>query len=281
MNKSKLRTDFICVATSGYSVDGRQITSQELHEMAKNYDPNFYTANLWPDHKRWINLGQVLELKAEDQDNGETKLYAVISPSEHLINWNKEGQYLFTSVEIVPNFRNSGENYLFGLGVTDTPASVGTDQLNFNIKIPQNTLISENFQVNFGLKNEEELNQEQRSFFNVLKAFFTQNHSNNDNNNNEEQTMNEKQFNQLIEAVNGLSSKIDQSFSAKQADVTPVQETEQTAEKGVVTTEQFNQLIETVKNLEKQFNQMTKEVTAVPNGEPAVTNTNRFNLKGF
>ena len=66
MNKSKLKTDFICIATSGYTVDGRQITAQELHEMAETYDPEHYTANLWPEHRRWFNMGQVIELKAEE-----------------------------------------------------------------------------------------------------------------------------------------------------------------------------------------------------------------------
>ncbi|HHF3789475.1 TPA: GPO family capsid scaffolding protein, partial [Haemophilus influenzae] len=116
MNKSKLKTDFICIATSGYTVDGRQITAQELHEMAETYDPEHYTANLWPEHRRWFNMGQVIELKTEENEKGETQLFAIIAPNKELIEYNRAGQYLFTSIEITPNFRNSGKAYLSGLG---------------------------------------------------------------------------------------------------------------------------------------------------------------------
>ncbi|WP_226537800.1 GPO family capsid scaffolding protein, partial [Avibacterium paragallinarum] len=83
------------------------------------------------EHRRFMSFGQVLELKAEDQPNGETKLYAVIAPNQYLVNMNAEGQGLFSSVEIMPNFRNTGKAYLYGLGVTDSPASVGTTKLDF------------------------------------------------------------------------------------------------------------------------------------------------------
>lgn len=73
----------------------------------------------------------MLSLKLE-QGETESKLYAVLSPTQRLIMLNKQGQYLYSSIEIAPNFRNSGKSYLFGLGVTDTPASVGTTRLEFS-----------------------------------------------------------------------------------------------------------------------------------------------------
>ena len=154
MNKSKLKTDFICIATSGYTVDGRQITAQELREMAETYDPEHYTANLWPEHRRWFNMGQVIELKAEENEKGETLLFAIIAPNKELIEYNRAGQYLFTSIEITPNFRNSGKAYLSGLGVTDSPASVGTTELKFFNAKQKGSVCGEFIKVDFLAKED-------------------------------------------------------------------------------------------------------------------------------
>lgn len=39
----------------------------------------------------------------------------------------RAGQKVYTSMEIRPNFSNSGKCYLIGLAVTDDPASLGTE----------------------------------------------------------------------------------------------------------------------------------------------------------
>lgn len=288
-HNSKLRTDFICVATSGSTVDGREITAQQLHDMADNYDPTYYTANLWPEHRRWLNMGQVLELKAEDQENGETKLYAVMAPSEMLINYNKQGRYLFTSIEIAPNFRNSGKDYLFGLGVTDTPASVGTTQLQFR-QIAQETINSDFIKCNFTLKEDE---SEYRSFFSTVKAFFTKQetavsqHHIDQNNNNEDEPMNKEQFDALLAAVVVLGEKIDQRFAAQteaqaeSADPPKVEQVEAPAALAQVTPEQFNQLFEAVQNLDKKFNALSQEATPIPNGVPQKQHENTVQVDGY
>lgn len=286
MNKSKLKTDFICIATSGYTVDGRQITTQELHEMAESYDPNHYTANLWLEHRRYFSCGQVLELKAEDQENGETKLFAVIAPNQELIDLNLAGQKLFTSVEIMPNFRNTGKAYLYGLGVTDSPASVGTTKLDF-FNVEQNGAVFGEFvKIDFAVKKDNEEEKMARGFFNALANLFsssaqTTEEPTNPNNNNkkEEKSMDEKQFAQLLDAVNGLSQKVDNHFSAtqetkpEQEPKTEEQKPEQTQN---ITAEQFNQLLTTVQNLDKKFNELSQEQTQVPSGVPEETQT--FNV---
>jgi hypothetical protein len=43
----------------------------------------------------------------------------------------RAGQKVYTSMEIRPNFANSGKCYLVGLAVTDDPASLGTEYLEF------------------------------------------------------------------------------------------------------------------------------------------------------
>ncbi|THA14550.1 GPO family capsid scaffolding protein [Rodentibacter pneumotropicus] len=287
MNKSKLKTDFICIATSGYTVDGRQITAQELREMAESYDPNHYTANLWLEHRRYFSCGQVLELKAEEQENGETKLYAVIAPNQELIDLNLAGQKLFTSVEIMPNFRNSGKAYLYGLGVTDSPASVGTTKLDF-FNVEQNGAVFGEFvKIDFAVKNDTDEEKMTRSFFNAITKFFSSSPQTSEeeptphnNNKKEETSMNEKQFAQLLDAVTGLTQTVNKHFSAKQetkpeTEIKPEEKKQEEQPQGV-TAEQFNQLLTTVQNLDKKFNELNQEKTPVPNGVPE--ETQKFNV---
>ena len=76
------------------------------------------------------------ELKAEKIDDdsalkGKWALFAKITPTDDLIAMNKAAQKVYTSMEIQPNFANTGKCYLVGLAVTDDPASLGTEYLEF------------------------------------------------------------------------------------------------------------------------------------------------------
>lgn len=77
MNESTLRTGFVCIATEGKAVDGRDITREWLVDMAETYDPTYYTAVIWPEHDRWSSYGTVQALKTEEVD-GKLKLFAVL-----------------------------------------------------------------------------------------------------------------------------------------------------------------------------------------------------------
>ncbi len=48
-------------------------------------------------------------------------LYAQIEPTESLVKLNRDKQKIYTSIEVEPNFSDSGEAYLMGLAVTDSP----------------------------------------------------------------------------------------------------------------------------------------------------------------
>lgn len=52
----------------------------------------------------------------------------------------RAGQKVYTSMEIRPNFSNTGKCYLIGLAVTDDPASLGTEYLEFCSRAVQNPL---------------------------------------------------------------------------------------------------------------------------------------------
>ncbi|XHA16489.1 GPO family capsid scaffolding protein [Citrobacter farmeri] len=138
MPQSNYRTDWLCIATSGQAVDGRPIEAQWLIDAAETYSRKTYTAMIWPHHPQWdikereftCNLGEVDALKVETEGD-VTKLYAQLIPNQFLIDANNAGQKLFTSAEFVPDFGGSGKDYLFGLAVTDIPASLGTEKIKF------------------------------------------------------------------------------------------------------------------------------------------------------
>ncbi|MDE9590681.1 GPO family capsid scaffolding protein, partial [Xenorhabdus bovienii] len=96
-----------------------------------------YTALIWPEHERWTGtMGEVLAVKAECGEDGALRLYAQLRPNHRLLDANRDGQLLFTSVEftIDGNWRGTGKSYLEGLAVTSSPASVGTTRLQFSKK---------------------------------------------------------------------------------------------------------------------------------------------------
>ena len=128
-----LVSDWKRVATSGKTADGRTIAAQDLRDMAENYNTALYTATIWYEHIRYFgSLGTVAALKAEDVEDGKVGLFAQLQPNDTLLRLNKEGQKLFASVEIQPNFADTGKAYLSGMAVTDEPASVGTEALHFS-----------------------------------------------------------------------------------------------------------------------------------------------------
>ena len=126
-------TDWLCVMKSGPTVDGREIAPQAIIDMAESYDPDEYTALIWLEHFRFYgNFGQVVELKTEVDDKERQCLFAKIKPNKKLYTLNEQQQQLFFSGEILPNFAGTDKPYLYGLAITDQPASVGTSQLHFS-----------------------------------------------------------------------------------------------------------------------------------------------------
>lgn len=126
------------VATEGATTDGRSIQRSWIEQMAKNFNPAKYGARVWIEHMRGLlpdsafaAQGDVLAVKAEQVEDGKLALFAQIKPLESLIAMNKAGQKLYTSIEVDPNFADTGEAYLVGLAVTDSPASLGTELLTF------------------------------------------------------------------------------------------------------------------------------------------------------
>ncbi|MDP8041871.1 GPO family capsid scaffolding protein [Pasteurella atlantica] len=137
------------VATEGATTDGRTINRTWIEQMAKNYDPkNKLGARINLEHIKFRFMykdephskcyGDVTALKTAENEEGKLQLLAQIDPTDELKKLNKERQKIYTSVEIDPNFADSGEAYLVGLAVTDNPASLGTEMLTFASKATDN-----------------------------------------------------------------------------------------------------------------------------------------------
>jgi hypothetical protein len=128
-----------CVATEGATTDGRVIERSWLEQMAKNYDPKTYGARVNLEHIKGVSpdspfkrYGDVLALSTEQGADGKLRLYAVIDPTEDLIAMTMARQKVYSSMEVNTKFADTGEAYLVGLAVTDDPASLGTEMLQFS-----------------------------------------------------------------------------------------------------------------------------------------------------
>ncbi|MEG9688631.1 GPO family capsid scaffolding protein [Klebsiella michiganensis] len=131
------------IGVEGDTCDGRVISATDIQEMAETFDPRVYGCRINLEHLKGIlpegpfsRYGDVVELRSEKIDddsvlNGKLALFAKITPTDDLIAMNKKLQKVYTSMEIQPNFANSGKCYLVGLAVTDDPASLGTEYLEF------------------------------------------------------------------------------------------------------------------------------------------------------
>lgn len=142
----KFTSKFFRVALEGATTDGRKIERSWIQQMAKNFDPQKYGARIWMEHIRgtladspFRAYGDVTAVKAEEVSiDGSKKLalFAQIEPTDDLIAMTKAKQKIYTSVEINDKFADTGEAYLVGLGVTDSPASLGTEVLAFAAQNP-------------------------------------------------------------------------------------------------------------------------------------------------
>lgn len=138
----KFKSKWFRIAVEGATTDGREIQRSWIEEMAEQYNPDTYGARVNCEHLKTFMprgefgaYGDVLALKAEDVElNGKKKLalFAQIEPTAELLALNKEGQKIYTSIEVNQKFADTDKAYLVGLAVTDSPASLGTEALKFS-----------------------------------------------------------------------------------------------------------------------------------------------------
>lgn len=163
------------VATSGPTVDGRVILPQELRDIAETYSTATYTATIWCDHDRWYGAyGTVFAVRliegVEGLEPGQVALEAQLKPNDKLLWLNDQGEKLFTSIEITPDFATTGKAYLTGLAVTDSPASLGTQELYFSRKTGKPVHYAA--AVPLGVLKEDEPHGEIGKIFSMFSSLF-------------------------------------------------------------------------------------------------------------
>lgn len=126
------------VAREGQTVDGRELSRQEIVEMAESYNLEHYAGRINIEH--WSGFspeppfnayGDIVGVDAVEE-NGKMCLYNTISALPNFIEMNKKGQKIYPSIEFYRNFAGTGKAYQVGLGLTDTPASLGTEAIKFS-----------------------------------------------------------------------------------------------------------------------------------------------------
>jgi hypothetical protein len=140
-----MRTDFpfFRVATEGKTTDGRSIHRDWIEQMARQYDPQLYSARVFLEHIRGMApespfkaYGDVVALKTQELPEGKLALLAQIDPTPELVALVKAKQKIYASIEVDPDFADTKAAYLVGLGITDSPASLRTERLSFTARQP-------------------------------------------------------------------------------------------------------------------------------------------------
>jgi len=131
------------VAVEGQTTDRREISRQDILDMAKNYNQQTYGARIWMEHIRgyypngdFKAYGDVISVYSEEIKDGQLKgkmaLFAEVEATNDFVAMAKAKQKVYFSVEIQPDFPTLGGAYLVGLAVTDSPASLGTEYITFS-----------------------------------------------------------------------------------------------------------------------------------------------------
>lgn len=263
----QLRTKPLSIAAVGMTVDGREITEQDVADIVETYNPRKYGARINLDHEfNWSGwaaknlhnvdipgmLGDVVSVEAYENEEGVVCLYAVLAPNQGFVALNKADQAVYFSIEISRDFMGTGKTYLTGLAVTDYPASCYTDRTHFSSKSKADD--TEVSLLNVDLGSCEPIDTPKKPFF---KRLFTK----------EEPDMNETQLaNALKDALgapleefgkklDGLTTKLD-SFSTTK--VEGDEETAPPAEESAALTKLKEELSSTKVALDELNDKFTK-----------------------
>lgn len=217
------KSKWFVVCTEGATTDGRTIARNWIEEMAESYDAkNTYGARinldhiklsfLWPDMPNSLCFGDVLAVKAQEREDGKLQLLAEIQPTDGLIELNKQGQKVYTSVEIDLDFAGTGKAYLVGLAVTDNPASLGTEMLAFSHnglnsrKAKAENLFTAAIETHFEFIEEEE----KQGIFEKIKALFVSTSEEAEEKTNKQFANHEKALELLAQQVAETQQKVEE-----------------------------------------------------------------------
>lgn len=272
------------IGVEGDTCDGRVISATDIQEMADGFDPRVYGCRINLEHIRSVipdspfcRYGDVTEVKAEEIDddsalNGKLALFGKIAPLDNLLVMLAKGQKVYTSMEIRPNFANTGKCHLIGLAVTDDPASLGTEYLQFCSRAQQNPLAGKKDQPGdlFSVATLAELEFEDlpdtllTKLSDTVKGIFSR-----------KQTDDDARFGDVHEAVTAIAERVQTGgesvevrFSAIEAELADVKKA--LAEQADATSQQFSTLTTTLENTESR-SQVRRKLSTGGDGDSAVS----------
>jgi hypothetical protein len=241
----KIKSKWFRVAVEGATTDGRKIQRKWIEQMAKNYSRDMYGARVNLEHikgyspdSQFKRYGDVLALQTEEIKTGplagKLALLAQIEPTDELIQLNKTKQKVYTSIEVNVEFADTGEAYLVGLAVTDDPASLGTEFLEFSAKASINPLASRKQSPNniFTVAEETKINFE------------------------EVDTQTDTAFNSMLERLTGLFKTKSEKDSTKFVQLGEIIEQFATA-----TTDRFSEMDAKIVELTNELSNVKKQNT--------------------
>lgn len=275
---SKPIVEFTKIAQSGRCCDGRVIQPEWLREMAANYSQALYTALLWPEHMRWgNNWGEVIELEARDEAGG-VALYARFMPNASY-SWEKQyDQKLFYSIELNFEIMQDGSAYLEGLGVTDSPASLGMRPHRFSREAGKSGQAALSFSSNIAAVKVEQpeippgwFRAWAARFDNIFNKF----------SNFSEVTMTPEEIQALFDALKAELAALDARVSALEPKVeaaeSKAEEAEKTAEQAEQTAAEAMEKVEEVAEFSKRLGTMEERFAkAAPGTETPENAGNGF-----
>ena len=272
------------IGVAGDTCDGRDISEQDIQDMADGFDPRVYGCRINLEHIRGIypdspfcRYGDVVELKAEviDDDsalNGKLALFGKIAPLDNLLALLAQGQKVYTSMEIRPNFANTGKCGLIGLAVTDDPASLGTEYLQFCSRAQQNPLAGKKDQPDdlfsvatfAALEFEDQPDTIITRLSDTVKSIFSR-----------KQASDDARFGDVHEAVTAIAEQVQTGgesaevrFSAIEAELADVKKA--LAEQADATSQQFSTLTTTLENTESK-SQARRKLSTGGDGDSALS----------
>jgi len=130
--------------------DGRTITDEMIDDVVATFNRDTYSPRINIEHIAGFSpeppfngYGDVAAVKAQDDDftiDGKSEkrraLYVQVDANDNLVKLSANGQKPYPSVELTPDYAGTGKVGLVGLAFTDTPASIGTQKLQFSRTAP-------------------------------------------------------------------------------------------------------------------------------------------------
>lgn len=170
------------VAREGQTVDGRELTRQEIQDMADTYNTEHYAGRIniehfsgWSPEPPFNAYGDIIKVEAIEED-GKLCLYNTISALPNFVAMNKNGQKIYPSIEFYRNFAGTNKAYQVGLGMTDTPASLGTQAVKlsstqFSLRTQPNAEIF--MSLTAPTEQNNSVPNDQKGFFEQLKTMLS------------------------------------------------------------------------------------------------------------